>query len=264
MDVLRGYSHLRVVSEPDQGMYDAINKGIRMARGEIIGLLNTDDLYAPSAFVAVAREFMQNPDALAVVGGVEIFHGNAQNLERVDTYNPINPSELWYRLIQGHPVTNAWFFKHQVFDMAGYFDTRFQFSADRYFLIHAALDIGVRPVPVHEVLYRYRQHSGSATITTLDSRYKDYGLLRIRILWEDVIALEEYLNRKDLPKEVKNRMKREHGERCYRLAVTSAWHKQYRDTVHAIEHGFKQNLLWVLIFVEMAFARLKQEIIYSA
>src|SRR4030066_1952836 len=50
LDVLKKYPHLRVVSEPDQGMYDALNKGLNLATGEIIGFLNTDDYYAPSVF----------------------------------------------------------------------------------------------------------------------------------------------------------------------------------------------------------------------
>ena len=43
-EVLARYSHLRVLSGPDRNLYDAINKGVRLARGEVVGLLNSDDL----------------------------------------------------------------------------------------------------------------------------------------------------------------------------------------------------------------------------
>ena len=46
LDVLRRYPHLRVVSEPDRKMDDALNKGLRLAGGQVIGCLNTDDCYA--------------------------------------------------------------------------------------------------------------------------------------------------------------------------------------------------------------------------
>src|SRR5919202_749944 len=52
LDVLRRYPHLRWVSEPDRGQADAVNKGFRIARGEIFGWLNADDLYVPGALAA--------------------------------------------------------------------------------------------------------------------------------------------------------------------------------------------------------------------
>ena len=50
LDILNSYSHLTVISQPDHGMYDAINKGIRMAKGNIIGIRNSDDYYEPNFF----------------------------------------------------------------------------------------------------------------------------------------------------------------------------------------------------------------------
>ena len=54
LDVLALYPNLKVISEPDQGIYDAINKGIRMAKGDIIGILNSDDYYEPNFFSELA------------------------------------------------------------------------------------------------------------------------------------------------------------------------------------------------------------------
>src|SRR5438309_5772154 len=59
LEILRRYPHLTWVSEPDGGQADAVNKGFRLAEGEIFGWLNADDLYLPgtiSAAVAVLRE----------------------------------------------------------------------------------------------------------------------------------------------------------------------------------------------------------------
>ena len=58
---LAGFPHLRVVSEPDAGIYDAMNKGVGLARGDYVGILNADDWYEPDALQAVARTFRPGP-----------------------------------------------------------------------------------------------------------------------------------------------------------------------------------------------------------
>src|SRR5581483_3769388 len=69
LQVLATYPHLIVSSKPDAGLYEALNRGLAAARGEIIGILNTDDCYARDIFGAVAERFCQNPWLDAVVGG---------------------------------------------------------------------------------------------------------------------------------------------------------------------------------------------------
>jgi glycosyltransferase involved in cell wall biosynthesis len=259
LDILRLYPHLRLVSEPDKGMYDGINKGLRLAGGEIIGLLNTDDLYAPGCFEAVAAAFGQNPGALAVVGGTSTFIDGAEGRVTVTSYPAIGPEELWYRVIRGHPVTNAWFFSRDIFSRAGDFDSRFRFAADRFFLIHITLDCGVRPIAIPATLYHYRKHSGSATITDLDSRTPQYGIQRMKTLQEDIRGLEEFLDRPTLPGEIRRHLLRAHGECCYRLSATGLYHRQWRLAFQAIRHGWGRNALWPFIFSEMAVRRLRKE-----
>jgi glycosyltransferase involved in cell wall biosynthesis len=259
LDILRTYPHLRVVSEPDKGMYDGINKGLRLARGEIIGLLNTDDVYAEGCFAAVSAAFEQHPQELAVVGGITTFSEGPDGPVQINSAPAIEAEELWYRLIQGHPVTNAWFFRPAVFQRVGTFDERYRYAADRYFLIRVALDGNIRPLPIRQVLYHYCQHSGSATMSDLDSRMPAYGNMRMRVLKEDVEALEEFLARDVLPDEVRRRMRREHAERCYRLAATALYHHRWRLAFASAWRGWRRNLLWPLIFIEMAYQRLRKE-----
>ena len=71
VDILKKYAdtyNMRWVSEPDEGMYYAINKGIKMSNGDIMGYLNTDDLHFPWTLKTVADTFLQNPDADIVYG----------------------------------------------------------------------------------------------------------------------------------------------------------------------------------------------------
>ena len=119
LSILKEYPYLHVVSEPDQGMYDAINKGINLAKGEIIGLLNTDDLYDDGAFNEVAEVFESHPHIGAVVGGVSVFTDDEGCRRTIRLISWIEPNELWERLTIGPPVANAWFFRSSVFDSMG-------------------------------------------------------------------------------------------------------------------------------------------------
>jgi glycosyltransferase involved in cell wall biosynthesis len=260
LDILRTYPHLRVISEPDRGMYDGINKGLRLAHGQIIGLLNSDDLYADGCFETVAAEFARHPDALAVVGGVSTFFDGPEGPVTIETIPAIEPDEFWMRLIRGHPVTNAWFFRPEVFERVGYFDDHHLYSSDRYFLIRAALDGNVRPVPVQCTLYQYRQHSGSATISTIDSRAAGYGKIRMKFLKEDVVLIEELLDRPDLPNFIRRMERAEHGERCYRLAATAFYHRAWPIFFDTSRRGCRRNIFWPLTFFRMAFGRFWKEI----
>jgi glycosyltransferase involved in cell wall biosynthesis len=80
--LVQGTPGLQLLSGPDRGIYDALNKGIFAAQGEIIGLLNSDDRYPPGALAAVLNCFALNPDVEVVSGAAEVFVSAAQG-ERV-------------------------------------------------------------------------------------------------------------------------------------------------------------------------------------
>jgi glycosyltransferase involved in cell wall biosynthesis len=163
LDILKRYPHLRVISEPDQGLYDAINKGIRLARGEIIGLLNTDDCYAPNVFSPLAACFLENPDTLCVCGAASYFMDQDQRQETILRLPPITARNLPERLTTGIPAINSCLFRKSVFDRIGYFDLAYRLAADRDFLFRFAC-AGLPLVSIEEAVYRYRSHPGSLTV----------------------------------------------------------------------------------------------------
>src|SRR5579863_5836011 len=88
LDILRRYPHVQVISSPDRGMYDALNKGLMLARGEIIGVLNSDDCYAADA-LAVVRETFRDQDIAALVGEAVFFREtSAGSQEEVERFTP--------------------------------------------------------------------------------------------------------------------------------------------------------------------------------
>lgn len=74
LEVLKKYEgsyNMRWVSEPDNGMYEAVNKGLKMSKGEILAYLNSDDLYLPWTVKVVVRFFQQDPGGRTVPWGYD-------------------------------------------------------------------------------------------------------------------------------------------------------------------------------------------------
>lgn len=110
------------VSEQDDGIYDAMNKGIRKATGDIIGILNADDWYEPEALGTIANVF-QDCEADVVYGQLQIIYndGTKKLFERPGL-------ETFYtQMAVPHPAT---FLRRSVYEKYGLFDTSFRIAAD--------------------------------------------------------------------------------------------------------------------------------------
>lgn len=172
--VLRRYGQLNVTSEKDRGLYDALNKGIRRARGEIIGQLNSDDLYEPQSFNAVMQAFAEHPEADAVAGGALIFEDTPSGAAVQRAIAAPTAQSFLRCATQGVCSINAWFFRRRVYDRIGYFSLDYAIAADRDFLLRF-WQAGCVFVPLERPVYRYRYHGGSLTIN--DSR--SLGMLKM-------------------------------------------------------------------------------------
>jgi hypothetical protein len=184
--------------------------------------------------------FARHPEALAAVGGAQIFSTTMAGDQLIREDPPIRQDEFWHRVIEGHPVTNAWFFRSQVFLRVGLMDTGYRFSADREFLIRAAL-AGVRPIPISMAIYRYRQHPGSATISAEGSRDAKRGEQRLLVIGEGMRLLEGFLGQDGIPAEVRGHLRDAHGATCYRGAATSFYHGRFTTGFHAIRQGLRYD-----------------------
>jgi glycosyltransferase involved in cell wall biosynthesis len=253
LDVLNKYPHLRLLSEPDRGMYDAINKGLALAHGDIVAWLNTDDLYPPGTFAAVTDAFAARPDALAISGAAETFADSADGPRVLKTDQAMDDSDFWRRIVEA-PVPNGWFFKKSLFEKIGNFDPSYRFVADREFLIRVAL-AGIRPVSVARTLYRYRLHEGSATFHAEDSRHPVYGPRRMEVNREDLRMVESFLVRSDLPRQVRGVMVRAHSEYAYRLAATALYHRRWDLVSEGVRAGLRRDPLFPLAFARFALRR---------
>lgn len=85
--------HLRWICEPDRGQSDAINKGVRMARGEIVGWLNSDDLYFPAALKAIGLAFAGHPEVGVIYGAGAKIDATGAMLKEIP-FRPFDPARI--------------------------------------------------------------------------------------------------------------------------------------------------------------------------
>lgn len=123
VDVIKRYREMIAyfVSEPDDGIYDAMNKGIKKAHGDIIGLLNADDWYEPNALSIVADEYDKGKQIVVGRTFVVDNHGNKRLFRQRDV------SDLWIGMPDTH---QAFFISKKVYDTYGLYDTKYRISAD--------------------------------------------------------------------------------------------------------------------------------------
>lgn len=164
LEVLARYPHLRVVSRADQGMYFALNDGLRLARGEVIAFLNSDDLYLPGA-LAAAMDLLQRSAAHAVAGRAVYFVEQRGQRRFFWPTRSLTPANLWRELTYGDPAFNAWFFRREVFQRLGGLDTTYRIAGDREFLLRFAL-AGLQVEPLDRLVYAYRVHPHSLSLST--------------------------------------------------------------------------------------------------
>ncbi len=164
LEILKSFTSLEVISEPDNGIYDAINKGIRLSRGTIVALLNSDDLLPDNALEKVVETFAENPATDIVSGNSILFTTTGENqINIIREYNKQEDRELGLtNILLGNPNLNARYFRRRVFDSAGLFDIRFPIGSDREYLARL-VQAGMVNVELNQTLYLYRSHPGSAT-----------------------------------------------------------------------------------------------------
>jgi glycosyltransferase involved in cell wall biosynthesis len=158
-----GWKHLHWVSERDGGCTQALNKGIRLATGEIIGWLNSDDRYRTGCLEMVAKVFEEHPD-IDVVYGDFTFMDERGNHLRVRREIEFSRLVLFYHRISPIPST-ATFFRRRIFDEGNFFDESLQFAMDYEFFVRLA-NKGYRFKHIHALLADFRLHPTSKTCTT--------------------------------------------------------------------------------------------------
>ncbi len=129
LEIVATYPHVHhVISEPDNGLYDAMNKGIRMATGDVIGIINSDDFYAHSQILSQVAALLQQTGADSLYGDLE--YVSPVNLKQVVRRWKSRPYQQNLFLRGWMPPHPTFFVRREVYNKYGVFNTNLRFSAD--------------------------------------------------------------------------------------------------------------------------------------
>lgn len=172
-------NRVRWVSEPDRGIADAMNKGIRLADGEILGFLHSDDRYPDSGTLStVASHFPLYPEAFWLTGGLDLINPGG------DVFKKFSVREYSYqRLVRSnilfHPAT---FVRTEIIRTCGMFDPKLQLAMD--YDLWLRLGALGDPVVLNRPLACFRVHDGSISIKAADEAMAEEFAIRLRFLSE--------------------------------------------------------------------------------
>lgn len=150
LDIIREYEPLfrgkmRYVSEPDKGIYDAMNKGFAMATGDVIGILNSDDFFTSDDVLQTVVDGFAGEYVDAVYA--DIHYVNTDDLTKCVRYYSSSVFRPWmmrFGMIPAHP---SFYCRKAVYDQYGSFDTTYRIAAD--------FEILLRLIFIHRIRTRY-------------------------------------------------------------------------------------------------------------
>ncbi len=159
VDLIRAYAikdpRIRWISEPDGGIADAFNKGLAMATGDWIGILNSDDCYSPGALMVVDNVVAQHPEAGVIHGDLLRLDEHGQPLFLLKP--PDIDNTVWHQMPTNHPAT---FVSRAVYEQVGYFNKDLKIAMD-YDLILRLYRFGAKFVYIDAVLAHMRYGGAS-------------------------------------------------------------------------------------------------------
>ena len=204
MEIVKSYApkfggRIKWVSEKDHGIYDAMNKGIRMARGKLIGMVNSDDYYEPDALENMKRAYEKLPESdrkHVILYGMQRRLRGGEEIE----IEFVNHRILGEGMIC-HPTC---FVSGAVYDEFGAYDTRYKSAADLDFLLRIKKNTDTVFVPVYHVISNFElggmSSSSRGAKEAARIRYK-YGVFsKVRmyyvIIQSDIISFVHNLKRR--------------------------------------------------------------------
>lgn len=121
-------NRLKIISESDNGIYDAMNYGMGMATGDVIGILNSDDFYASDDALQVIADTFENNDIDATYGDIHFV--NDGDLKRCVRYYSSSVFRRWMMRFGMMPAHPSFYCKKSVYEKYGFFDTSYKIAAD--------------------------------------------------------------------------------------------------------------------------------------
>jgi glycosyltransferase involved in cell wall biosynthesis len=184
VDVVRSYEprfggRMKWVSEPDHGIYDAMNKGIRMATGDVVGILNSDDYFTADDVVEQVAQTLADTQLDAVYGDIHFIRaGQPDRCVRYYSSARFHPRWLRFGFMPAHP---SFYCRREVFERAGLYKTDYKIGSDYEMMVRLfrRYHIRTRYIPADFVTMR----TGGASTRNVHSR--------LQLIQDDVRACRD-------------------------------------------------------------------------
>jgi glycosyltransferase len=179
LNIVHEYSNIaKVLSEKDNGIYDAMNKGLKLATGEIIGILNSDDVYVHNkVLLQIAEIFSDNTVDGCYADLQYVDETDINKLVRNWKSGSFSKNSFFYGWMPPHPTL---FLRRRVYDAVGYFNNGFTCAADYEFMLRVFVrhNFHIRYLP--EVTVKMR----TGGVSNASLRHRLHANKEDRLAWK--------------------------------------------------------------------------------
>jgi glycosyltransferase len=169
LDIVNEFPHIaKVISEKDNGIYDAMNKGVQLATGDVIGILNSDDFYTNPTILSKVAAAFSDPAVEAVYGDLQYVKLNdVQVVTRTWKSGGFQQKNLYYGWMPPHPT---FFVRRHIYEKCGLFNTTLRSAADYELMLRVLLKYNATVQYIPEVLVKMR--AGGMSNASLKNRFR--------------------------------------------------------------------------------------------
>jgi glycosyltransferase involved in cell wall biosynthesis len=188
------------ISEPDNGMYDAINKGLQMATGDVIGLMHSDDeFYDDKVISRIVNRFNYDPSIEGIYGdGVYVSNDNRERLIRNRIGGAFSLKKIKSGWLPLHPTV---YLKKAVIDTYGLYNIDFKIASDTEFLLRYLYKYKIKMSYINSYIVKMRMGGMSTNLKRVfEVLYEDYKIYKFHglgaflvVFQKKSIALKQYL-----------------------------------------------------------------------
>ncbi|EJL65389.1 glycosyltransferase family 2 protein [Flavobacterium sp. CF136] len=203
-DIIKSYSDkiTKYISESDNGMYDAINKGLGMATGDIVGLMHSDDVFYDTTVISkIVEVFKNNPNTDAIYGnGIYVTNDDEQKIVR----NRIGGEYDYKRLKSGWlPLHPTVYIKKTIIDKYGNYNLNFKIASDTEFLLRYLFKYKISIIYLNTYIVKMRMGGLSTNYKrVLEVLKEDYNIYKfhqisgIKVVFQKkILALIQYVKK---------------------------------------------------------------------
>jgi glycosyltransferase involved in cell wall biosynthesis len=169
LDIVAGFPHVKkVISEKDKGIYDAMNKGIRQATGEVVGILNSDDVYSDTSVLSSVASAFADPAVMTVYADLQyVYPDDLNRIQRTWRSGEFKKRSFYYGWMPPHPT---FFVRKEIYEQGGLFNPDLRSAADYELMLRILVKMGMPALYLPRVIVKMR--AGGMSNSSLGNRLR--------------------------------------------------------------------------------------------